>query len=220
MCGCEIWWAGGTFSGPRPLGPLSPVPNRAGRHGDLPAPSPRSATGPRPCPVHNHRTLCRRLGEGAGPQVSAIRPPLFAEKGSRASASSPHRLRPLSPICHGTAPRSPPGALPQHPAVGVLTATAAASPNLQDRRSNGSYRVQNPSQSICGTAGQQHAATATTVRPHTGKTLVAARGAEELRAGRVLVLVPSLDLLAQTETAWRASGRGGPLIGVSSLRGG
>ena len=151
--------------------------------------------------------------------MSAIRPPLFAEKGSRASASSPHRLRPLSPICHGTAPRSPPGALPQHPAVGVLTATAAASPNLQDRRSNGSYRVQNPSQSICGTAGQQHAATATTVRPHTGKTLVAARGAEELRAGRVLVLVPSLDLLAQTETAWRASGRGGPLIGVSSLRG-
>jgi superfamily II DNA or RNA helicase len=52
-----------------------------------------------------------------------------------------------------------------------------------------------------------------------GKTLVAARSAEELRAGRVLVLVPSLDLLAQTETAWRESGRGGPMIGVSSLRG-
>ncbi|OIJ99306.1 hypothetical protein BIV25_09795 [Streptomyces sp. MUSC 14] len=34
-----------------------------------------------------------------------------------------------------------------------------------------------------------------------GKTLVAVRGAEELRAGRVLVLVPSLDLLAQTEAA-------------------
>ncbi|MGW7824444.1 Helicase associated domain protein [Streptomyces puniciscabiei] len=53
----------------------------------------------------------------------------------------------------------------------------------------------------------------------TGKTLVAARSAEELRAGRALVLVPSLDLLAQTEAAWREGGRGGPMIGVSSLRG-
>ncbi|GGV87462.1 helicase [Streptomyces griseoloalbus] len=52
-----------------------------------------------------------------------------------------------------------------------------------------------------------------------GKTLVAARSAEELCAGRVLVLVPSLDLLAQTEAAWRAGGRTGPMIGVSSLRG-
>ncbi|MET9558351.1 Helicase associated domain protein [Streptomyces sp. NPDC006645] len=52
-----------------------------------------------------------------------------------------------------------------------------------------------------------------------GKTLVAARSAEELRAGRVLVLVPSLDLLAQTESAWHDAGRGGPMIGVSSLRG-
>ncbi|WP_189594730.1 DEAD/DEAH box helicase [Streptomyces massasporeus] len=53
----------------------------------------------------------------------------------------------------------------------------------------------------------------------TGKTLVAVRSAEELRAGRVLVLVPSLDLLAQTEAAWREGGRSGPVIGVSSLRG-
>ncbi|MGW5974730.1 Helicase associated domain protein [Streptomyces sp. NPDC055186] len=52
-----------------------------------------------------------------------------------------------------------------------------------------------------------------------GKTLVATRSAEELRAGRVLVLVPSLDLLAQTEAAWRVGGRTGPMIGVSSLRG-
>ncbi|MEV5879953.1 Helicase associated domain protein [Streptomyces sp. NPDC052101] len=52
-----------------------------------------------------------------------------------------------------------------------------------------------------------------------GKTLVALRSAEELRAGRVLVLVPSLDLLAQTEAAWREGGRTGPMIGVSSLRG-
>ncbi|MFC9061728.1 Helicase associated domain protein [Streptomyces sp. NPDC057074] len=52
-----------------------------------------------------------------------------------------------------------------------------------------------------------------------GKTLVAVRSAEELHAGRVLVLVPSLDLLAQTEAAWREEGRRGPVIGVSSLRG-
>lgn len=42
-----------------------------------------------------------------------------------------------------------------------------------------------------------------------GKTLVAARVAEELHAGRVLVLVPSLDLLAQTEAAWREGAAGG-----------
>ncbi|MET9294835.1 Helicase associated domain protein [Streptomyces sp. NPDC003077] len=52
-----------------------------------------------------------------------------------------------------------------------------------------------------------------------GKTRVAARSAEKLRAGRVLVLVPSLDLLTQTEAAWREAGRTGPVIGVSSLRG-
>ncbi|MFG2934223.1 DEAD/DEAH box helicase [Streptomyces achromogenes] len=52
-----------------------------------------------------------------------------------------------------------------------------------------------------------------------GKTLVAVRSAEKLQAGRVLVLVPSLDLLAQTEAAWREGGRTGPMIGVSSLRG-
>lgn len=52
-----------------------------------------------------------------------------------------------------------------------------------------------------------------------GKTRVAARSSEELRAGRVLVLVPSLDLLVQTESAWREAGRRGPAVGVSSLRG-
>ncbi|MEU1854385.1 Helicase associated domain protein [Streptomyces sp. NPDC019990] len=52
-----------------------------------------------------------------------------------------------------------------------------------------------------------------------GKTRVAVRSAEELHARRVLVLVPSLELLAQTEAAWREGGRRGPMIGVSSLRG-
>ncbi|MEU9654364.1 Helicase associated domain protein [Streptomyces sp. NPDC048110] len=51
-----------------------------------------------------------------------------------------------------------------------------------------------------------------------GKTRVAVRSAEELHAGRVLVLVPSLDLLAQTESAWREGARRGPMLGVSSLR--
>ncbi|MGW6412857.1 Helicase associated domain protein [Streptomyces vinaceus] len=52
-----------------------------------------------------------------------------------------------------------------------------------------------------------------------GKTRVAIHSAEKLHAGRVLVLVPSLDLLAQTEAAWREGGRRGPMIGISSLRG-
>ncbi|MFE2228269.1 DEAD/DEAH box helicase [Streptomyces kronopolitis] len=52
-----------------------------------------------------------------------------------------------------------------------------------------------------------------------GKSLVAVRSAEELHAGRVLVLVPSLDLLAQTGSVWRKGGRTGPMIGVCSLRG-
>ncbi|WP_405681268.1 MULTISPECIES: Helicase associated domain protein [unclassified Streptomyces] len=51
-----------------------------------------------------------------------------------------------------------------------------------------------------------------------GKSLVAARSAAELRARRVLVLVPSLDLLTQTEAAWRSGGRTGAVLGVSSLR--
>ncbi|MEU9303779.1 Helicase associated domain protein [Streptomyces sp. NPDC048269] len=52
-----------------------------------------------------------------------------------------------------------------------------------------------------------------------GKSLVAVRSAEELRAGRVLVLVPSLDLLVQTVAAWREGGRTGRSLGVCSLRG-
>lgn len=51
-----------------------------------------------------------------------------------------------------------------------------------------------------------------------GKTLVAVHTAEELTADRVLVLVPSLDLLDQTARAWRDGGRPGPYFGVSSLK--
>nr|WSX48324.1 Helicase associated domain protein [Streptomyces sp. NBC_00974] len=52
-----------------------------------------------------------------------------------------------------------------------------------------------------------------------GKSLVAVHAAEELRTGRVLVLVPSLDLLVQTATAWREGGRTGRAFAVCSLRG-
>lgn len=51
-----------------------------------------------------------------------------------------------------------------------------------------------------------------------GKTLVAVHTSEELTADRVLVLVPSLDLLDQTARAWREGGRPGPFFGVSSLK--
>lgn len=52
-----------------------------------------------------------------------------------------------------------------------------------------------------------------------GKSLVAVHTAEELRAGRVLVLVPSLDLLVQTAASWREGGRTGRAFAVCSLRG-
>jgi len=52
-----------------------------------------------------------------------------------------------------------------------------------------------------------------------GKTLIATAVAQKLRARRVLVLVPTLDLLVQTATAWRRDGhRAGAMIGVCSLR--
>ncbi|MGW7209925.1 DEAD/DEAH box helicase family protein [Streptomyces sp. NPDC054837] len=51
-----------------------------------------------------------------------------------------------------------------------------------------------------------------------GKTLIAAHSAQRLSARRVLVLVPTLDLLTQTAGAWRRGGRTGAMIGVCSLR--
>ncbi|GGV97613.1 helicase [Streptomyces gelaticus] len=51
-----------------------------------------------------------------------------------------------------------------------------------------------------------------------GKTLIAVAAAESLGARRVLVLVPTLDLLTQTAAAWREGGRAGAMIGVCSLR--
>ncbi|MFJ2275775.1 DEAD/DEAH box helicase family protein [Streptomyces sp. NPDC087866] len=52
----------------------------------------------------------------------------------------------------------------------------------------------------------------------TGKTFIAAHCALRLaRHGRVLVLVPTLDLLTQTMREWRAAGHHGPAVAVCSL---
>ncbi|MFG2622750.1 Helicase associated domain protein [Streptomyces sp. NPDC048507] len=52
----------------------------------------------------------------------------------------------------------------------------------------------------------------------TGKTFIAAAAALRLaRHGRVLVLLPTLDLLAQTVRAWRAAGHTGAAVAVCSL---
>jgi superfamily II DNA or RNA helicase len=52
-----------------------------------------------------------------------------------------------------------------------------------------------------------------------GKTLIGVESANRLSARRVLVLVPTLDLLLQMAAAWRKGGRRGAMIGVCSLRG-
>lgn len=51
-----------------------------------------------------------------------------------------------------------------------------------------------------------------------GKTLIAVQASRRLAARRVLVLVPTLDLLTQTTRAWRGGGRRGAMVGVCSLR--
>ncbi|MGW5658367.1 Helicase associated domain protein [Streptomyces humi] len=52
-----------------------------------------------------------------------------------------------------------------------------------------------------------------------GKTLIGVAAADRMSARRVLVLVPTLDLLLQMAAAWRQGGRRGAMIGVCSLRG-
>ncbi|MFD3456981.1 Helicase associated domain protein [Streptomyces sp. NPDC058691] len=53
-----------------------------------------------------------------------------------------------------------------------------------------------------------------------GKTITAAVAALDLfRDGRILVMVPTLDLLVQTAEAWRRVGHRGPMVGVCSLEG-
>ncbi|MFB6508255.1 Helicase associated domain protein [Streptomyces sp. NPDC002466] len=52
-----------------------------------------------------------------------------------------------------------------------------------------------------------------------GKTRIGVEVANRLSARRVLVLVPTLDLLVQMAGAWRRGGRRGAMVGVCSLRG-
>ncbi|WP_435228409.1 Helicase associated domain protein [Streptomyces sp. Tue6028] len=53
----------------------------------------------------------------------------------------------------------------------------------------------------------------------TGKTLIAARTTARIAPrGRVLVLLPTLDLLSQTIRSWRAAGRKGATVAVCSAR--
>ncbi|MFJ2444058.1 Helicase associated domain protein [Streptomyces sp. NPDC087658] len=64
-----------------------------------------------------------------------------------------------------------------------------------------------------GLRGQVHAACGT------GKTIIAAAAAKRLAPkGRILVLVPTLDLLSQTVQAWNAAGHKGPAVAVCSLQ--
>ncbi|NBM21264.1 DEAD/DEAH box helicase family protein, partial [Streptomyces sp. GC420] len=53
----------------------------------------------------------------------------------------------------------------------------------------------------------------------TGKTLIAARTAARVAPrGRVLVLLPTLDLLSQTIRSWHLAGRKGTAVAVCSAR--
>ncbi|MFD7283804.1 Helicase associated domain protein [Streptomyces sp. NPDC059862] len=66
---------------------------------------------------------------------------------------------------------------------------------------------------VNGLRGQVHAACGT------GKTIIAAAAARRIASkGRVLVFVPTLDLLTQTVKAWRAVGHTGPAVAVCSLQ--
>ncbi|MFF8382017.1 Helicase associated domain protein [Streptomyces sp. NPDC015661] len=66
---------------------------------------------------------------------------------------------------------------------------------------------------VDGLRGQVHAACGT------GKTIIAAAAAKRLvPRGRILVLVPTLDLLTQTVQAWRGAGHMGPAVAVCSLQ--
>ncbi|WP_405918617.1 Helicase associated domain protein [Streptomyces longwoodensis] len=65
----------------------------------------------------------------------------------------------------------------------------------------------------------QHPRTSVIAACGTGKTLIAARTTARITPhGRVLVLLPTLDLLSQTIRSWRLAGRKGPAIAVCSQR--
>ncbi|MEU9383583.1 Helicase associated domain protein [Streptomyces sp. NPDC048279] len=73
--------------------------------------------------------------------------------------------------------------------------------------------------SAAAAALRDHARASVIAACGTGKTLIAARTtARTAPRGRVLVLLPTLDLLSQTIRAWRLAGRRGTAIAVCSAR--
>ncbi|MGW2818896.1 Helicase associated domain protein [Streptomyces sp. NPDC001415] len=65
----------------------------------------------------------------------------------------------------------------------------------------------------------QHARASVIAACGTGKTLIAARATARIAPrGRVLLLLPTLDLLSQTIRSWRLAGRKGTAIAVCSRR--
>ncbi|MGP3777174.1 Helicase associated domain protein (plasmid) [Streptomyces sp. SDT5-1] len=74
--------------------------------------------------------------------------------------------------------------------------------------------LQTPADGVIPPEGLRTQAIAST---GSGKTLIAIESARRLGARRVLVLVPSRDLLLQMARAWRAEGRTGAMVGVCDL---
>ncbi|MFI1585735.1 Helicase associated domain protein [Embleya sp. NPDC020630] len=81
--------------------------------------------------------------------------------------------------------------------------------------------LENPDDDAVGSAPHGGRRATAVMACGTGKTWVAAGAAAALAArGRVLVLVPTLDLLVQTVTVWQRAGRtGGTQVAVCSLGG-
>ncbi|MGW7385441.1 Helicase associated domain protein [Streptomyces sp. NPDC054794] len=74
-----------------------------------------------------------------------------------------------------------------------------------------------PTRSTAGEEGRRATLVSAT---GSGKTITAAAAALEcFRGGRILVMVPTLDLLVQTAQAWRRTGHHGPMVAVCSLEG-
>ncbi|MER8073444.1 Helicase associated domain protein [Streptomyces sp. NPDC094034] len=73
--------------------------------------------------------------------------------------------------------------------------------------------------SAAAAALRDHTRTSVIAACGTGKTLIAARTTARIAPrGRVLVLLPTLDLLSQTIRSWRLAGRKGTVIAVCSQR--
>ncbi|WP_026219400.1 DEAD/DEAH box helicase family protein [Embleya scabrispora] len=101
------------------------------------------------------------------------------------------------------------------------TGVAALRPHQRDALAAIVRELENPDPEAVGSAPHGGRRATAVMACGTGKTWVAAGAAATLAArGRVLVLVPTLDLLEQTVTAWQRAGRtGGVQVAVCSLGG-